>query len=452
MKEKFLFLKVFLICGALSALELPDGTEAKVTDLKLTNGRITQVVLKEDIEIETPVGAKKVTGQIDFYESGAIKSIIPVDGGKIETPAGTLSYSGVEILNFEIPVENSDFEATDADDTESSENPETAGEVVEIAGSENSATVENYTVPVMPSPLFFYESGCVKEITLNEETKIKAKIGELTVQADTVKFYDNYNVETYKLKNNCSMKLSMGKLKISNKGNLSFYESGRIKSFTLAENCPLVTNSGMVCAKADTEISLHENGKLKTFTADDIYKISYDGKDFYCEADSAVSFYKNGKLEQITVVNNEILLGNFNLEVNKNGAKINFYADGTASVDNIEAVTVKNYSQNAFDACEIFYKKLNDHQEIIFASNSKTAWKGIFFSYDKNTQKCEKYALDFAQNPELAEDYDDIQEMLEELQDSETFPDYLKVQDGEIQFLTDDAAKELFDLVSTKIL
>lgn len=372
MKKILLSITSILMSLSLFAIELPEGTNARVSGLKLSNGNITEVTLREDTEINTPLGVKVVTGKVTFYESGAVKSFTPVENGTVETEAGVLTYDGIKLITVEVPAEVTEEVVDDFSIW--------SEETVEIVEETPAETVE---VTVIPAEITLYESGCVKEIVITEETKIKTKIGNLTVQPGLVEFYDNYVVKSYQLKNNCTLKLSVGSVKISKEGRLTFYDNGKIMELTVAEPCDLTTDIGTISTNENSILTFHSTGKLQSVETNDIYKLTYDNNDLYTAPDTMICFYKSGKLKQVTVLNNEIILGDFAVELAEEKSVINFYEDGSALIGDQETVIVKNYSVEPVDAYAVFYNPTQPDKLFVEAFDGDVLF-GNFYNAEKS--------------------------------------------------------------------
>lgn len=332
MKKLFSIIAITAITfSSLSALVLPEGTDARITDIKLTKGKITKVALKEETDINCSLGMVKAFGDVLFYENGSVKSFTPAEGGTFITPSGTVKYTSQ--LEKEEPAE-----------------------------------------------IEFYESGCLKSIKISEETVVKTKRGNLTAKPGYVKFYDNWTVQELTPKNNSSIKISAGVVSILNKGPIIFYESGRIKQFTTADDYSFNTQFGAISPKNRSEITLFENGNLAEISVDEIFILSYDNNTLYTKPESTISFYANGQLKSISVLNNELALGGCTIAFAKDSIDLKFYEDGAFTIPETENTMVYN-CDTEFQPCSFVYYNPK-HKGNIYTFNIHLVEK--FYGYGLN--------------------------------------------------------------------
>ena len=74
MKKVILFLVLILCALSSFAVPLPDGSDARITEIRQSNGKIVSVRLKEVAILNTPLGALEAVEEVFFYENGSIKS------------------------------------------------------------------------------------------------------------------------------------------------------------------------------------------------------------------------------------------------------------------------------------------------------------------------------------------------------------------------------------------
>jgi len=300
-----------LTFASLSALILPEGTDARITDIKLTKGKITKVVLKEPTDINSSLGMVKAFGDVLFYENGSVRSFTPAEGGTFITPSGTVKYASQ--LEKEEPAE-----------------------------------------------IEFYESGCLKSIKTCEETVVKTKRGNLTAKAGYVKFYDNWTVQELTPKNNSSIKISAGVVSILNKGPIVFYESGRIKQFTTDDNYSFETKFGSITPQQRSVVSLFENGNLETVTVDEIFILKYGNNTLYTKPESTINFYANGQLKHISVLNNELDLYGTTIAFAKSSIDVKFYENGSFVIPETEAAMIYNATSDFVPCSFVYYNPKNE--------------------------------------------------------------------------------------------
>lgn len=284
MKKIIMALALLLAASSVYAMLLPEGSQANVSDVSLTDGKISSVTLMDNAEINTPFGKLQATGTITFNSDGSVESFTPVKSGSFETPAGTFSY----------------------------------------AGQEDSS----YTTPALE----FYPGGSLKKITLSAETKLVTKAGTLTAQAAPVEFYDQYAAKSFKPKNNFYITIAAGKFKVSKDDFVEFYPSGKFKAFTIEGPASLTTDMGTISIIGKAKVSTYENKKIESITVDSVQALKYSDNHIYTAPDSTVYFYSSGKLKEVTAINNEFILGQFKVTNVVKETKVKFYESGSLIV------------------------------------------------------------------------------------------------------------------------
>ena len=101
MKKVILFLVLILCALSSFAVPLPDGSDARITEIRQSNGKIVSVRLKEVAILNTPLGALEAVEEVFFYENGSIKSFQPAASGEYDSPVGTLAYTTSPISFYE---------------------------------------------------------------------------------------------------------------------------------------------------------------------------------------------------------------------------------------------------------------------------------------------------------------------------------------------------------------
>ncbi len=299
MKKIIMALALLLAASSVYAMLLPEGSQANVNDVSLTDGKISSVTLMDNAEINTPFGKLQATGTITFNPDGSVESFTPVKSGSFETPAGTFSY----------------------------------------AGQEDSS----YTTPALE----FYPGGSLKKITLSAETKLVTKAGTLTAQAAPVEFYDQYAAKSFKPKNNFYITIAAGKFKVSKDDFVEFYPSGKFKAFTIEGPASLTTDMGTISIIGKAKVSTYENKKIESITVDSVQALKYSDNYIYTAPDSTVYFYSSGKLKEVTAINNEFILGQFKIFNSSSKLKINFYESGSLIIMD------SKYNCNSIDNYEL---------------------------------------------------------------------------------------------------
>ena len=135
--KKLILLVVLACCVVASfAVPLPEGSDARITEVRQSNGKIVYVRLKEATTLNTPLGALDAVEEVFFYENGNIQKFQPAVSGEYVSPVGNLTYT--------------------------------------------------------TAPISFYESGAVEEMELAKKTDITGSVGRIKVAGKTITFYDNW--------------------------------------------------------------------------------------------------------------------------------------------------------------------------------------------------------------------------------------------------------------------
>ena len=190
MKKIMLVLVLVLCVFSGFAVPLPDGSDARITEIRQSNGKIVYVRLKEAATLNTPLGALEAVEEVFFYENGSIKSFQPAASGEYDSPVGTLTYT--------------------------------------------------------TAPISFYESGAVEEMELATATDITGSVGRIKVAAKTISFYDEWIPASVELAEDCQVKLKSGIVTARSGYPMFFHENGAIQSFTISRSEPLDSSIGKI--------------------------------------------------------------------------------------------------------------------------------------------------------------------------------------------------------------
>lgn len=95
LKSKACILAASLCVQGLFAVMLPTGQNASVKNKKTSEGKIVEVTLSAPVTFSTSVGdlEAKANSEVEFYESGALKSLYSEDTKKLSLKCGTVTVS-----------------------------------------------------------------------------------------------------------------------------------------------------------------------------------------------------------------------------------------------------------------------------------------------------------------------------------------------------------------------
>lgn len=273
MKKILLF--VVLACCAISsfAVPLPDGSDARITEVRQSNGKIVYVRLKEPTVLNTPLGVLEAVEEVFFYESGAIKEFQPSVASEYESPVGTLPYT--------------------------------------------------------TSPISFYESGSVEEMELAKVTDVTGSVGRIKVAAKPITFYDNWIPSSVELAEDCQVKVKSGVVSARTGYRMFFHENGTIQSFTVSQSEPLDSSIGKIYPQEGSVMELHPNGMLSVVSPEDICMVTVDDVLYFTKARSPIAFRANGQVLRFSAEAQDFTFGEFKFTLENGSTEMFVYEDGS---------------------------------------------------------------------------------------------------------------------------
>lgn len=277
---KKLILSVVLVCCAFAsfAVPLPEGSDARITEVRQSNGKIVYVRLKEATKLNTPLGTLEAVEEVFFYESGGIKTFQPAASGEYTSPVGTLTYT--------------------------------------------------------TAPISFYESGAVEEMELATETDITGSVGRIRVAAKPLTFYDNWIPSSVELAEDCQVKLKAGVVTVRSGYRMFFHENGTIQSFTVSKSDPLDSSIGKIYPQEGSVMELHPNGSLATVSPEDICMITVDETLYFTKARSPIAFRDGGQVLRFSAEAQDFIFGKFKFTLESGSTEMFIYDDGSVFFTN----------------------------------------------------------------------------------------------------------------------
>ncbi|MBP3417294.1 MAG: hypothetical protein J6K76_07990 [Spirochaetaceae bacterium] len=273
MKRNLLF--VLLGCCAMFgfAVPLPEGSDARITDVRQSNGKIVYVRLKEATVLNTPLGALEAVEEVFFYESGAIKEFQPATPGDYDSPVGILPYTA--------------------------------------------------------SPISFYESGAVEEMELAKATDVTGSVGRIKVAAKPITFYDNWIPSSVELAEDCQVKVKSGVVSARTGYRMFFHENGTIQSFTVSKSEPLDSSIGKIYPQEGSVMALHPNGMLSSVSPEDICMVTVDDVLYFTKACSPIAFRGDGRVLRFSAEAQDFTFGEFKFTLENGSTEMFVYEDGS---------------------------------------------------------------------------------------------------------------------------
>lgn len=277
---KRLMLFVLLACCALPsfAVPLPEGSDARITEVRQSNGKIVYVRLKEATTLNTPLGALAAVEEVFFYEDGSVKEFQPAVSGEYESPVGTLTYTA--------------------------------------------------------SPISLYASGAVEEMELAEITDITGSVGRLKVAAKPITFYDNWIPSSVELAEDCQVKLKSGVVSARSGYRMFFHENGAIQSFTVSKSEPLDSSIGKIYPQEGSVMELHPNGSLAIVSPEDICMVTVDETLYFTKARSPIAFRTGGQVLRFSAEAQDFTFGQFKFTLENGSTEMFVYEDGSVFFTN----------------------------------------------------------------------------------------------------------------------
>jgi hypothetical protein len=277
--KKLILLVVLACCVVASfAVPLPEGSDARITEVRQSNGKIVYVRLKEATTLNTPLGALDAVEEVFFYENGNIQKFQPAVSGEYVSPVGNLTYT--------------------------------------------------------TAPISFYESGAVEEMELAKKTDITGSVGRIKVAGKTITFYDNWIPSSVELSEDCQVKLKSGVVSARSGYRMFFHENGAIQSFTVSKSEPLTSSIGKIYPQEGSVMELHPNGSLATVSPEDICMVTVDETLYFTKARSPIAFRDGGQVLRFSAEAQDFTFGKFKFTLESGSTEMFVYDDGSVFFTN----------------------------------------------------------------------------------------------------------------------
>ncbi len=277
MKKLLPFVFAVLIPVNLSALVLPEGTNARIVDVKQERGKIISATLKAPTVLNTPLGAIKVRDKVEFFTSGNVKSCIPYDNGSFECPLAFLPYAAARTVTF-------------------------------------------------------YESGCIEKICITAPVDVTMKIGTVPLQEGDISLYDNWIPKEVMLNKDITLHMPAGVVSAKKGSKLTFYPSGRVESFYVKESVALDTSVGKAFVQEGSMIVAHKSAKIKSFIPEDMCLVTLGENTFYTVADGSIGFNTDGSVRTFQTSSREFKFDSVKLELSAERVDIAVHNDDSYSI------------------------------------------------------------------------------------------------------------------------
>lgn len=268
-------LSILLVCWAFSAfaIPLPEGSDARITEVRQSNGKIVYVRLKEATTLNTPLGPVEAVDEVYFYESGRVKEFHPSVAGEYESPVGKLSYTA--------------------------------------------------------SPISFYPSGTVEEMELAKTCDITGSIGRIKVAPKSITFYDNWIPSSAELAEDCQVKLKSSVVCARKGYRMFFHENGTIQSFTISKSDPLDSSIGKIYPQEGSVMELHPSGAVATVSPEDVCMVTVDGTTYFTKSRSPIAFKQDGNVLRFSAEADDFTFEQFKFTLENGSTEMFVYDDGS---------------------------------------------------------------------------------------------------------------------------
>lgn len=238
------------------ALKLPNGDNVKADDVVLDGDSIVEVKLKEDSKITTPLNGQQLVANtyqsVKFYKSGALQSF-DVKGYINDNLDQT-----IKLMDQEVKISGT-IEFYESGALKSVQLSPNSTFKINIEGS--PAEIGGYTNE-------FYDSGNPNEFKLYSGSLKKA----IEIEKNGSKIYITGSFELSKdgklkfsyLQKGTTIKTKIGEF-FAGKGVISFWEDGSIQLF-VNDDVIVETIAGMkVSIPSGTKMSIYKSGKIRSF-------------------------------------------------------------------------------------------------------------------------------------------------------------------------------------------
>ncbi len=240
------------------ALKLPNGDNVKADDVVLDGDSIVEVKLKEDSKITTPLNGQQLitdsTLPVKFYKNGALKSFrLKREGDSYYKT----TIQSIKLMDQEVKIYGT-IEFYES------------GALKSVQISPNSPLQMNIEgIPAeICDDLEFYDSGNPNEFKLykgmlKEDIEIEKNGSKIYIE-NSFPLYENGKLKQAFLAGGTTIKTEIGEL-FARKGVISFWEDGSIKFFT-NDDAIIETIAGMkVSIPSGTGMSIYKSGKIRSF-------------------------------------------------------------------------------------------------------------------------------------------------------------------------------------------
>jgi len=290
-----LFIKTFAI-----ALTLPNGVEASVKRIYKDNDKIVKAILAEPIYIETAYGKIKIKDEIEFFETGEVKTCHFVQDEILKPFIYGLKLDHLEKIEL-------------------------------------------------------YPSGNIKSGYIMRDTRFEEPLkGYITADGNTkVTFFDNNVIQSFNPSVNTFVYIKNGdkdeKIEAQRHRQIELYEDGHVKSFVSAVKLSVQTKYGTVkTAPGKGRIIVYQNGMFGQLVYGEMSEIQIGDSRIMTAAESAVTFYPNGNLMGFAAdsTEKEIMIGDTKYVNDRDLLCLEFIFDENGNVKKYGTVSRLELSRN----------------------------------------------------------------------------------------------------------
>ena len=305
--KKYVFSAIiFLFTCSLFAFVLPDGTDARISDIKFDNDIITEIVLSESTYLNTSFGKIKASGRVSYYTNGVIKSVFPSEDCILITPIGEFVGSSYETITF-------------------------------------------------------YESGALDVITLSEPAVVTINDEIYKIKSGLLSLYDDWKPSFFELREEKPLSFDFGNVVLASNTFVWFFNDGNIATFVVNGPTEITTPVGKIIANGTIGLWLD----LKIMYVDVLKTDGLDSKygKIYPVSNTSVTFYpETGSIKEVIPQDIMICAINDFQIMTKSNVKTTFDKQG-----NITSGFIKNMNLKYKDWNISFYE--NNNQFIIYEGN-----------------------------------------------------------------------------------
>ena len=400
MKKRLLLFIVFILVSSFSfAIVLPEGTDARLTDITMDGDIITSVVLSETTELNTSLGKVEATGKVEFYANGIIKTLSANKSDSLKTPIGTFNYSKYEEIEF--------YESG-------------ALEQITLAAPA-IVTINNEIYKINEGYFFLYDEWHPASFQLVEEKKLTFDFGTVVLAKESfLMFYADGSIASFNVNGPTDIKTKVGT--ITTIGHIILSPDSQIGFIDVYKTEGLDSKYGKIYPVSGTPVYFSLTGLISEFTSQDIMVCTIDGSPIMTKAGEVVTFDDDGNISSGTLKNTKLKFKGWDITLYEENTKFIIYDSDKlylpyAKAKEINGLNLKSESirylflEDCYYSWDLkpFYRDTTQQIWItrknnpLFSTAFKRTTKGAVSHYSENSKEIDRFncPLIFNENNEV---------------------------------------------------